>query len=618
MNYRAEKYLKNIDKKAINMERVESVDSLSGDETLEYVMRTLDILDNCQDLTLSQYENLKAALEWCETGKSEELPFPKTGIHNLDSAALYRYYYETNGIVPLLIECHGLIGQAIRGEVSLQKYLPKLVSIADYLIPLSYCVIGGVSMELWDLVKDKAYSIVRSIKDGDYRDYSILDRITKLKPGFEPACIIPVEVEEMLSLYDFWYVEGTLNSFSNEEFVKIMSMVSGFLETNAQITDISFKKIMDDLYYDYRGKKYINVYKKRIIENFLHGENSDHVSFSFVKENRVGYPVFIFTDVCKSLIGFCVQAERSGILTYEKSITLLFDMFGFRKDKFDRLNNEHSYLDTMNHMTTSTKSTIPNYATGEIIVDVGSGGGAMLLALEEKFPDKTIIGTDISSEVLLNLSHLQDTHHFQVKKHNFVESPLDLKVDTIIFSSILHEIFSYTELDGKKFNIDSVKLALKNAYDSLLPGGRIIIRDGIRCGTAPAKLKLKTKEALECLENYRKDFKGLTDIPDDAIILKRRDGAMNAPLDYIREFLFTLTWGSDSYPHEVQEQFGYFTLKEYQDFLSSVGAKILQADEYLESGYVDHLAPYIELFDSDDQPLAIPNSTCFIVAEKAR
>ncbi|MCR5148540.1 MAG: hypothetical protein K6C35_06185 [Eubacterium sp.] len=36
----------------------------------------------------------------------------------------------------------------------------------------------------------------------------------------------------------------------------------------------------------------------------------------------------------------------SGLLTFEKSITVLYDMFGFRRDEFDRLNNEDIYPDS--------------------------------------------------------------------------------------------------------------------------------------------------------------------------------------------------------------------------------------------------------------------------------
>lgn len=69
---------------------------------------------------------------------------------------------------------------------------------------------------------------------------------------------------------------------------------------------------------------------------------------------------------------------------------------------------------------------------------------------------------------------------------------LDLKqyveqgtIDTVIFSSILHELYSYIPYEGSKFNHATIAAALRSAYDVLSPGGRIVIRDGIM--TEPAE-----------------------------------------------------------------------------------------------------------------------------------
>lgn len=182
---------------------------------------------------------------------------------------------------------------------------------------------------------------------------------------------------------------------------------------------------------------------------------------------------FCFSPACEKLIDFCVEAERSGLLTYEKSITILFDMFGFRKDEFDRLNNEDKYLKTMNDSADSTKSSIADYVTGHTLVDVGSGGGIMLDLLEEKYKDRHIIGTDISTNVIetLEKKKREEHHRWDVQKHNFVDGSFtEQNADTVIFSSILHEIYSYTDTNLGKFNLASVKTALKNAYASIPSG----------------------------------------------------------------------------------------------------------------------------------------------------
>jgi len=368
------------------------------------------------------------------------------------------------------------------------------------------------------------------------------------------------------------------------------------------------------LYYDYENKKHINVYKKRIIEKYLRDASTENVELIVSFVGKAAYVDISFSKVCEKLIDFCVEAERSGLLTFEKSITVLYDMFGFRRDEFDRMNNEDKYLQTMN----DTKNTIVNYAVGDCIVDVGSGGGVLLDLLEETYPHKKIIGTDISENVIEVLQKKKESegHHWFVQKHNFVDGVFKNgtdNVDTIIFSSILHEIFSYTETEDGRFNISSVEKALQNAYDSLRPGGRIVIRDGIKTTNEAEDIKVTfvNESGLDFFENYVRDFKGLKDIEDKRIHVDKEKLVVCGCSNYIREFLYTYTWGQESYAHEVQEQFGYFTLEEFCSFFEKMGANIIVAKEFLEPGYEEHLSELVKL-----EPPSFPNSNCIVVVEK--
>ena len=192
--------------------------------------------------------------------------------------------------------------------------------------------------------------------------------------------------------------------------------------------------------------------------------------------------------------------------------------------------------------------------------------------------------------------------------------------DTVIFSSILHEIYSYTETPNGRFEIESVKTALKNALNSLNPGGRIIIRDGIKTDSSEVvTIRFKSPDGMVFFENYRKDFKGLKDIPENrkVVYTDAENLTVTGDINFMREFMYTYTWGKQSYAHEVQEQFGYFTLKEYTDYLESLGAKIIVARELLESGYPLNLGKYLDLLDSDGNERVYPASNCIIVVERS-
>ncbi|MBR6274620.1 MAG: methyltransferase, partial [Lachnospiraceae bacterium] len=450
---------------------------------------------------------------------------------------------------------------------------------------------------------------------GDFTEFPDRERMERLDPRLKDADeeMAAVFSEKIFPKYELWYYQAAFADFMLPHIKWLLRRAVEMLDED--VAYISFKPVADALYYDFQGKKHLNVYKERIIEKYIKEPALNNVELVVLKQGKAVLCDFRFSKVCEKLIDFCVEAERSGLLTFEKSITVLYDMFGFRRDEFDRLNNEERYLARMNATEESTKNSIIDYVTGTSVVDVGSGGGVLLDLLEKTYPDKRVIGTDISENVIEALSKkkAEEHHSWTVIRHNFYEGVFNEPVDNVIFSSILHEIYSYTETENGRFDIESVKKALKNAYASLRSGGRIIIRDGIKTKVDESTITLRFKDpdGPEFFKNYVNDFKGLKDIEDKKIVMNP-DGTVSACTNFIREFLFTYTWGKQSYAHEVQEQFGYFTLDEFRKFFEGIGAKLIRCEEFLEPGYPLHLSPKVELI-----PDKYPASNCIIVAEKA-
>ena len=629
-------YLYYTENKGVNIERVDVVEQISGKETLSYVLRTLDILENNKSgLDDHETEIVRMVLSWSEVAKGgsvkERESWRKKGypldIHNLASAEIYLEECQDTAknktIISTLIRTHGLIGQALRGEVRVDKNAP-LLDLKKYLTEeslerivkvLNLCIIGGVSEALWEKVKDDAMSLIDRVLAGDFTEFPDRERMERLDPRLKDAEeeLQLVFAEKIFPKYELWYYQAAFADFMLPHIKWLLCKAVGMLDED--VAYISFKPVADALYYDFQGKKHLNVYKERIIEKYIKEPALNNVALVVLKQGKAVLCAFRFSKVCEKLIDFCVEAERSGLLTFEKSITVLYDMFGFRRDEFDRLNNEERYLARMNATEESTKNSIIDYVTGTSVVDVGSGGGVLLELLEKTYPDKRVIGTDISENVIEALSKkkAEEHHGWNVIRHNFYEEVFNEPVDNVIFSSILHEIYSYTETENGRFDIESVKKALKNAYASLRPGGRIIIRDGIKTEVDESTITLRFKDpdGPEFFKNYVNDFKGLKDIEDKKIVMNP-DGTVSACTNFIREFLFTYTWGKQSYAHEVQEQFGYFTLDEFRKFFEGIGAKLIRCEEFLEPGYPLHLSPKVELI-----PDKYPASNCIIVAEKA-
>ena len=127
------------------------------------------------------------------------------------------------------------------------------------------------------------------------------------------------------------------------------------------------------------------------------------------------------------------------------------------------------------------------------------------------------------------------------------------------------------------------------------------------------EVRFKDPEGMEFFRNFVRDFEGLKDIEDKKIKVFEQEEKVSADANFIREFLYTYTWGKQSYAHEVQEQFGYFTIEEFREFFEGLGARILRCDAFLEPGYVTHLSPKVELSVPE-----YPNSNCIVVVEKPR
>lgn len=667
-------YIVQAEQTIVNLERVESLGELEQQSpVLDYVERSLRVLDS---LPLSYWirELAEETLIWSETAKGgtirQRRSWQEDGInifvHNIGSAQLYWRYAEDDRedaasadkrlIVHRLIETHGLIGQQIRGEVPPSVNLPlsglveQGLLTADelerLLFALNHCIISAVAPELWQEVRPQVMELIAVISSGNLHDeVPMKERLRRMRSGsiaqgedyetewsslvqegFNPAVLEPLQP------VTFWYVESALQTFSLEQFLKVVSL-SASSDLSA-LNHISFEAVMNSIYYDYKGSKKINVYKKRIIEKYLSeldwteiysGEKpsgNPHLLHRLLRKEHLPDTLFFnfeFSPAAEKLIEFCIEAEKSAL--YERAVLLLFDLFDLRRDAFDRFHNEDTYLSQMND-TADYKAVILDYVTGRKVLDIGPGGGVLLDLIEQRMPDVIPVGIDISSNVIeaLRQRKQREDHRWEVLQgdalnlKDYVEAGT---VDTVIFSSILHELYSYVPLDGKKFNHGTVAAALTSAFGVLADGGVIIIRDGIMSEPEDQQRRVRFLEddGMAWLERYAKDFAGRSIRYEQ---LSAREVLM--PVNDAMEFLYTYTWGEEAYIHEVQEQFGYFTPAQYAAFIEQTlgdQAKIEVFRHYLQEGYTEALQDRVVVMDESGQAVALPDSTCFIVIRKA-
>lgn len=660
------KYLYCTNEKNCNLNHIKSLSDISSKNVFNYVKKTLKILnDSIKLYNLSNFELfiIEETLKWADVAKCgykyQRQEWDKKGynlaIHNIGSSQLYmeEMGINYNKIVAILIKTHGLIGQHIMGEVNLdmnrevyqliENNLIDSKTLRKILIVLNRCIILAVSNKLYEHIKEEVEHVIDRIIVNDfscnYDDFDyVINRFKKLLPNISDEDTnqlkiifkeqrIYAMIVDIFKNQELWYFDAALNDFKANEIIKILLIIR---QTFPKVIHVSFEELMREIYIDYNGNKEINIYKKRIMEAYLDAisydeilnnnlKNNPHIKAELKLKNTVGLFNFNFSIQARKLIEFCEVAYDSSDL-YSKAVFMLYDLFGFRRDKYDRFYNEINYLNTMN-LSMKFKAVILDYIVGNTVLDVGPGGGGLLNLIEEKQPNLNVIGIDISQNVIdeLNKKKSLEKRHWKVVKGDALNLKNYFKekdIDTIIFSSIIHELFSYIETDGKKFNHMTIKKALLSAYDVLPSGGRIIIRDGIM--TEPVNqyriIEFNNPDDIKILERYCHDFQGRK-IKYEPISNNKVKMLVNDAM----EFLYTYTWGENSYPLEVQEQFGYFTLSQYVNFINEIfdnKCKIIECYHFLQDGYAENLLTKISIYDENHNIVDLPDSTCIIVIEK--
>ena len=245
-------------------------------------------------------------------------------------------------------------------------------------------------------------------------------------------------------------------------------------------------------------------------------------------------------------------------------------------------NNKENYERYLKRMTDSmkcsTKGLIPFLASnGKNILDVGCGSGVMLSALENENNKSKLTGIDLKELK-------KDWKLFCIdfmKLHN-------VSFDTIIFSSILHEISSYNNDPNKRFTSEPINEALNKSNQLLTDDGIVIIRDGLLMDEANIYNQLiisfTNPNDASLLYRFQKEFRGFDKLEIDNRIIRVNENQYVVAERFLKEFLCTYTWGEESFNREINERFGILTEDEWINLLNQNGFSIefkgLSCEEY--------------------------------------
>ncbi len=596
-------------------------------------------------------------------------------IQNFDLVAPYA------GLVLSLIESHGTVGQVVRGEstwVALDGVVECLrgavgdnvtpEDVIDCLHVINVCDTAAVRFDLWSDKLAAAFESLEnrmrtalagneSLASEERRQFDsdeawLIDRLLKLRArrirSGEPRSLTETAVHgldatirsrlcDRLSNAQIWYGEAATADLRPESQLKLVTMASALVAPKG-LHHLNFSPLMSRL----NDGSRIADYRVRLLDTVL-----GSVSFEAILDGRAstGPLVGIATEIGgeqAANIDLTESPEATALLTllpiyetkssaaFHRTLKEICDLYDLRKDEFDRVANEAIYLQHMNSARSDKQRMIEWCVPGEI-VEVGPGGGVVLDLLEAGFPESRVIGLDISEMVCEALRARKELEGrtWEVVEGDAYELPSHVSAEgatTIVYCSVLHEIYSYVPFplgadDAKQFQMGAVRDLMRASWRALRPGGRIVIRDGIKPPNGTRRIRFKDPHGPEFLKLFAAQFEGreieFEWVGENIAELSTPDAM---------EFLYCYTWGPASFPYEVREQYGIMEYQEYVDalvdwFSDLEGTpKVVELpkgeESYLQPGYIDGLAPKIDLTDGSGQSVQLPDSNCLIVIEK--
>lgn len=252
------------------------------------------------------------------------------------------------------------------------------------------------------------------------------------------------------------------------------------------------------------------------------------------------------------------------------------------------------------------------YLKGTEILEIGFGGAELLDILSE---DHNVYGLDASHTSVCKCDNKKycgnvcEAYADEILDHWKPET-----FDSIIMSSVLHEVFSYGgRNNAHKHSLQALSNVFHEAYDALKPGGRMLIRDGVLSPAWAEPVILTMKNGDDAgVEKYL----AMQPFKDRVILNPMGSHQFSGNIESVAAFAYTYTWGINSYPRETQELFSVLTLEDYAFFMESHGFVCIHKEEYVQQGYVDALSPMIDIRTVEGTPLDYPPTNAIWIMEK--
>ncbi|MES2769275.1 MAG: methyltransferase domain-containing protein [Bdellovibrionota bacterium] len=247
------------------------------------------------------------------------------------------------------------------------------------------------------------------------------------------------------------------------------------------------------------------------------------------------------------------------------------------------------------------------------IVDVGTGTGNLAGAVAKMYPHAQVIGIDLSPE-MIEIAKTQNNFQNLTFRLVAAHTPFSKESSAAIYSSILHEIYSYS---GD--SLEAVRSALSVANQSLMKGGRIIIRDFIQPSNGDKVVILVHNKSDMVPENTFQNFAQNfgRKVPFKVIAETADSISYETNLASAYEYIFRKDYHAN-WDVELNEKYGFWTREEALSLLQGSGFRILKYEE-LDNAWIlaNRIEGKVKIIDpATKEDIPIPKYQTIIAAEK--
>lgn len=225
------------------------------------------------------------------------------------------------------------------------------------------------------------------------------------------------------------------------------------------------------------------------------------------------------------------------------------------------------------------------------IVDVGCGTGALINLLAKEFSESDIIGIEATRKFYeyCRMQEYSNPFVFFYRKNILDQNFKENTINTFIYSSILHEVYSYI---GKK----DLLQVIRHTYSQLASKGRIIIRDvvGPKNPDKEIYMELNEKDGKERgevkeLSTYSRFFKFAEDFLPRKIKYKKEvigeKRYIVLSIQDAYEFISKMNY-TDNWKSEMHEEFGFWSFDKWKEVLKDTGFDIVAGSKEFKSDYI--------------------------------